>query len=291
MKRNSGTVTLLALAALLAWCTSGNLATAQQPAKQPIVVNGATTVANLINPWLPEYEKAKPDTAVVVYGSTHGQGFKALLEKGADIAMLARKLSAEELRDAAAKGIKLQEVFLCNDAVAIVVNKENPVKELSIDQLKKIFSGEFTNWNQVGGANEPIAVVTLPPESGMRTYLMDGVLGVKLTSSAMQVSSIKMAQTLVHSRKGAIGYCRTELALQAAADGTMKPVAIKKTADAPAIPLTAETVDQGTFPIMRPLALCYNGATATERVRDFAAWCGDKAKTAGAQMSSNSGQR
>ncbi|MEW6350450.1 MAG: PstS family phosphate ABC transporter substrate-binding protein [Thermodesulfobacteriota bacterium] len=242
--------------------------------KPKIVIMGATTVAALIGQAVAEYQKTHPDVVLVVHGNTHGQGFRALLDRTADVAMLARALSDSERREAGEKGINLVEGSLGNDAIAIVVNPLNPVSELSLEQFRGIFGGTITNWKQVGGADEPIEVVTMPPDSAMRSFLTGSVTGGEITESAVQVRTIRQTIKLTESRKGAITYCRSQLVVDGGPkEANLKPLALRVTQDSPAIPLTEKTVRDGTFPIMRRLLMCYDRDRAAAHVKTFVEYC------------------
>ncbi len=255
--------------------------TAPAPEKSRIVVMGATTVAALIEPWVTEYQQKHPEDVVVVHANLHSAGFKAFLDKTVDVAMLARALNDSERRQAAEKGVRLEEGFLDYDAIAIVVNPGNPVSELSLEQLRGIFRGELDNWKQVGGLDEPIEVVTVPPESGMRSFLTESLFDGEITRSASQVRTVRQSTKLVEARKGAITYCRTQLALnQVAKEGRLKALALKVRHYSPAIPLTEQTVRNGTFPILRKLALCYDADRASQAVKAFVDYCCARAKEA-----------
>jgi phosphate transport system substrate-binding protein len=257
---------------LLVFFSSPPVSEAQE-SKPSLRVRGATTVASLVDPWVGEFEAKVPGVRVVVYGSTHGDGLRALLDGSADVAMTARGLSSDEQRTAERKGLKLVEHRICNDALAIIVNKENPVSELSLDQLSKVFGGSYTNWSQVGGADELIVVVTLPADSGMASFLSKDVLKTRFASTAIVEKAPREVVPLVQSRKGAISFCRTDLALKGSASNRIKTPAIKKDDTSAAVALTKGAVEDGTFPIIRPLGLCYDSANAPTAAKEFAEFC------------------
>jgi len=244
--------------------------------KTVLKVRGATTVSSLISNWAKDFENGHSDTSVVLYGSTHGDGLRALLDREADIMMAARKLSESELLQAKNKNLDLKEAFLENDAVAIVVNADNPVNELSMDQLTRIFNGEYSNWKEVGGKDEAIIFLTLPPDSGMRSFLSKDVIKVPFTTKSIEEKSITRLLSMVRPRPGAITYCRTELALDGEATGNLKCLAIKKNSESPAIKLSEESVINGTFPISRALCLYYDGNNSLSE--EFSKFCVQKAQ-------------
>jgi len=141
--------------------------------------------------------------------------------------MLARSLSANEESKLRSSGIRFATQFLCYDAVAIVVHPENQVKELSIDQLRKIFSGEFPTgvswedliwpWRSWTWSANQVCVLSCPRMS----------LEFPLHQAPAVVTSPNKVPDEVGRRKGAIGYCRTQLALSSDKSDRIKPLANK----------------------------------------------------------------
>lgn len=107
---------------------------------------------------------------------THG-AFMNLIDKNADIIITHRTISPDEKAHADAAGVKLIETPIASDAFVFVVNKTNPVKSLTVSAVQKIYTGEITNWSQVGGNNAAIKVFTRPRNSGseevMRALVMN----------------------------------------------------------------------------------------------------------------------
>ncbi len=241
-------------------------------------VRGATTVSSLISSWAKDFENTHGNVSVVLYGSTHGDGFKALLNKETDVLMAARRLSGDERLQARNNNLDLTEAFLENDAVAIVVNPANPVNELTMDQLTKVLTGEYSNWIQVGGNDEHILFMTLPHDSGMRSFLSKDVIKAPFASQALEEKSVTRILSMILPRPGAITYCRTDLALQGEANGTLKCLALRRNRETPAIKLSEESVINGSFPITRALCLYYDARGANSVAEEFSQFCANKAK-------------
>jgi len=142
----------------------------------------------------------KTSTGVSQVGS--GPGIKAVIDGTTDIGMSSRDLTADEL----SKG--LVPVKICDDGIAVITNKANPVKSLTVDQIRDIFAGNITNWNQVGGDDSSIIVVTREAGSGTRDGFETLVMQKKanITSKAIQLSSTGAVSTYVAGSKYAIGY-------------------------------------------------------------------------------------
>ena len=109
---------------------------------------------------------------------THG-AFMNLIDGNADIILTHRTISANEKVHADAAGVTLIETPVASDAFVFVVNINNPVKSLTVSQIQKIYTGEITNWSQVGGKDASIKVFTRPRDSGseevLRELVMDGI--------------------------------------------------------------------------------------------------------------------
>ncbi len=253
--------------------------------RKSVTIQGATTVASLISPWATEYQEGKDEPSVVVYGSTHGRGLEALFNKQADLAMLAKKLSPEEKAKASEKGMKLEEVFLGNDAIPIIVNAANPVDELSFDQLRNIFTEQYKSWKDVGGPDEPIEVITLPSDSGMRQFLGKILLKGDFGPNSRVISSISLAPKIVQVRKGAISFCRQDLGTKEHANGTLKMIKVRRDSSSPAVMPTGDNVASGAYPLIRELLLAYDAQTVTENAKRFITFCLKKATANGAMAS------
>ncbi len=253
-------------------------AQAQGMKRTAVTVQGATTVASLIGPWAAQFQEGKNGFSVVVYGSTHGKGLEAVLNKSADIAMLARNLSPAEKEEAARKGIRLEEVLLGHDAIAIVVNPANPVTDLTLDQLRNIVTGQFKSWKDVGGPDQPIEVITLPPDSGMVSFLCKSVLKADFGPHAQVTKGVTAAPKIVQGRQWAISFCREDLGMMGHREGTLKVIRLQKDNTTPAEMPNQESIAKGTYPIVRQLLLVYDAQTADERVKRFVDFCKAKAE-------------
>ena len=138
-------------------------------AAEPITIKGSTTAFSLVQRWADEFRKQKPDAQITVTAGGSGYGIAALIANAADVAM-----SSREIKDSEQDKLRSRfnspaiELPVTKDALAIYVNKANPVVAISIEQLKGIYSGKLSNWKQVGGIDAPI--VAYAPASGNGTH-------------------------------------------------------------------------------------------------------------------------
>lgn len=112
-----------------------------------ITIAGSTSVAPLMEKLVDEYKSLNPNVKAEIQQTGSSAGITSVLEGTADIGMSSRELSTEEKS-------KLSEKIIALDGIAVIVNKENPIEELSIDDVKNIFTGTVTNWSEVGSNNE-----------------------------------------------------------------------------------------------------------------------------------------
>jgi phosphate transport system substrate-binding protein len=243
-----------------------------------IVLRGATTTEALITPWVKSFAAENPGIQVDINGSRQQEGFRALLMGNADILMSARVLKEAEKQQAEKLGIHLAEVWLANEGVAIVTNPSNTTDELTIEQLAKLWSGEFNTWDQVGGPKMDVSLIVGPPDSAMRQVLEADVLKCAAGASATEIKSASNMHMLTPTREGALTYCRTELALDGERRNKLKILAIKRNADSPAIKPGRENAETRSYAIVRPLTLVYNSLGASEPVKKFLEYCSKKSK-------------
>ncbi len=112
-----------------------------------ITIAGSTSVAPLMEKLVDEYKSLNPNVKAEIQQTGSSAGITSVLEGTADIGMSSRELSTEEKS-------KLSEKIIALDGIAVIVNKENPIDELSIDDVKHIFTGTVVNWSEVGSNNE-----------------------------------------------------------------------------------------------------------------------------------------
>jgi len=213
-------------------------------------ITGSDTMLQLAQAWAGEFMKAHPDIQVTVSGGGSNTGLKALVNGTTDIANASREIKPSEREAIEKAGRKVVEFIVARDALSVIVNPQNPVSELTMDQLKQIYSGQVTNWKQVGGPDMNIVLNSRESSSGTYTFFQEHVLGkgVPFAATAMLQPSTQQIVDNVAQDKGGIGYVGL---------GYMSPkvkmVKVKKDASSPAVPATAEDVVKGDYPLARPL--------------------------------------
>ncbi len=218
-------------------------------AKEDVVINGSTTVLPVIQKTAEAYMAKNPDVALSISGGGSGNGIKALIDNLCNIAMASRDISPKEVKLAEGKGIKPNRIVVAIDALVPVVHPENPVKNLSVEQLKGIYSGKIRNWEEVGGPDKPIAVISRDTSSGTYETWQEKILGKDRVapSALLQASSGAVVQAVAKNVL-AIGY----IGFGYVNDST-KVVSIGGLTASP------ETALSGSWPIARELYLFTNG--------------------------------
>lgn len=209
-------------------------------------VTGSTSVAPYAEELGAAFEEKYPSTSIGISSTGSGPGIKATIDGTTDIGMSSRELTPEE----EAQGLK--SIVIAYDGIAIIVNKNNPVASLTSEQIKEVYSGNITNWKQVGGNDAAIIVVTRESSSGTRSAFEELVMQkkVNITASAIQQPSTGSVTTYVAGNKNAIGY----VSYGSLNDGdNIKAVMVDGVA--PSI----ESIKNGSYRIQRPFLYVTKG--------------------------------
>lgn len=261
MKRNLSILAIpLVITLLLASCSSGSSSpTATSSSSGTIVVKGSDTMVNLASVWAETYQSKNPGVQITVSGGGSGIGIASLIDGTTDICDNSRPWKQEEVDKAKTKGVNPVETKVALDGVAVVVNPQNPINELTLEQLAAIFLGNIVNWKELGGADAQIVVLSRDSNSGTHVFFKEHVLQVKDKKAeyGKQVQFLPTSQAIadeVSRNPNALGYYGMGyLSLE------QKEIAIKKDSGSPAVKPSAGTVKDGTYPIARPLFCTTNG--------------------------------
>jgi len=216
---------------------------------QELTLQGSTTVLPIAQASAEAYMEKHPDADIMVRGGGSGTGIAALIDNATDIANSSRPMKTKEMKQAREKGVNPVGTVIALDGIAVIVHKSNPINDITIDDLKKIYTGKMTNWSNLGGKGN-IVVISRDAASGTFEVFNEKVLtGAKLTESAlMQASNLEIART-VEQTPGGIGY----VGLGYISD---KVKVLKVNGVTP----SEQTVRNGSYPLARPLYMYTNGA-------------------------------
>lgn len=271
MKRAS--ILLLLSSFIIASCiSSSSSATSDSPA-QYIENKGSDTIVNLALAWAETYQADHADVRISVTGGGSGTGIAALINNTVDIANASRKIKSEELEEARAKGIEPVEHIIARDAIAVIVNPENPVSQLTLQQISDIYSGKITRWNQVGGEDRPIVKLSRETNSGTHVYFLETVLrlGSKEDRTLFSMDTLLLPSSEgiiaeVRQNPNAIGY-----------DGLgyvpddLKMIAIAEEDGGAYVLPSIETVNDKTYAIARDLYM-YTDGEPTGVIKEYLDW-------------------
>jgi phosphate transport system substrate-binding protein len=142
-----------------------------------IRIVGSDTMQPLVRRWAESYMRLRPDVSIYTEGGGSGRGIEALIAGRADLAAGSRAMQADEIKRLLdRRGYLGQSILTAKDALSIYVNPQNPVRDLTVAQLRDILSGTIRNWSGVGGTDAPIDLVSRPPNSGTFSFLQQHIL-------------------------------------------------------------------------------------------------------------------
>jgi len=241
-------------------------ATATSARSKPLTIKGSDTMVILGQRLAEEYMAKHPGAVVQVNGGGSGVGIAALINGTVDLAQASRPMKDEEKAQAKkARGADIVEQAVALDALGVFVNDANPVKSLSIAQLKDIFLGKTKNWSEVGGPNARIVMYGRESSSGTHDYFREHVL--EKGDFAPSVQTLQGTAAIINAvarDKNGIGYGGIAYAKD------VRPLSISKD-NAPAIAPSEASVADNSYPLSRKLFFYYP-ANAPERVTQFVQW-------------------
>lgn len=237
------------------------------PQKQSITVKGSDTMVILAQRWAEVYMAKHPDAVIQVTGGGSGTGISALINGTTDICNASRPMKSSEKEKLKDRYNSLGvEIKSAKDGLSIYLNEANPVKELSLGQIKGIYTGNITNWKEVGGKNAKIIVYGRENNSGTYVFLKDNVLeGADYTSSMQSLPGTASVVNAVAKDENGIGYGG-----DAYAKG-IKIAGVKKNANSSAVYPNDETVKNNSYPITRYLYM-YVKKKPTGALKEYIDW-------------------
>lgn len=265
---------LLTLIGLLVSCRPEESTSGRAPTAGETIENkGSDTLVNLALAWAERYMELHPNVRLSVTGGGSGTGIAALINGTVDIANASRAMKQEEIEAAEANGISPVEFVVARDAIAVVVHPSNPVDGLTLEQISDIYTRRITNWNEVGGENRPVVLLSRESNSGTYVYFLENVVRLGNEESDLLFSpdtllmpSSEGISAEVRQNPNAIGY-----------DGLgyvtpdQKMIAVARDSDGPYVLPSVETVNDGSYPISRPLYM-YTAGEPTGQVKAYLEW-------------------
>lgn len=227
----------LSMALLLVGCQDSSSDTS-------IIVSGSTTVLPIAEQAAEQFMElaANEGASVLVSGMGSSAGIEAVSSGTAQIGTSSRELKDTE------QGLGLVDTPIAHDGIAVIVNPDNPITELSLEQLRSVFSGEITNWSQLGGSDIPIDLINRDEASGTREAFSKVVMqDATFDIGAVILPGTGQVRDVVSRSEGAIGYISVGFVEPRFTNTRVKALVIA------GIDPTEANVANGTYPISRSL--------------------------------------
>ncbi len=217
------------------------VATGCQRSRAGITVAGSTSVEPFAELLAEEYMVSHPNSRIYVQGGGSTAGIVAVKTHAAHIGMSSRSLTAEEK--------PLYAVTIAHDAIAVIVHPRNPVQDLSLEQIRQVFSGKVKSWRELGGPSHPVVLVTREEGSGTREAFQKLVMGkVEISLESLVQDSNGAIRQVVASDPNTIGYISLGLVNE-------KVKALRISGVEPNL----TNIENGKYTLIRPFLFVFNG--------------------------------
>ncbi|MCI6692719.1 MAG: phosphate ABC transporter substrate-binding protein [Clostridium sp.] len=222
--------------------------------KETISISGSTSVGPLMGKLAESYESKNSNISIEINEVGSSAGIKDAINGVSDIGMSSRELKSEEAS-------LLKATTIAYDGIAIITNKNNPIKNITIDEIKDIYTGKITNWNQIqDGEDSPIVVVSREEGSGTREAFQEivGYKSEELISNAMIANATGAVKQMIIGNKNAVGFVSFEYL-----DDEVNVVKVEN------VEPKAELVQSGEYKISRPFLVVNKEGSLSEEGQKF----------------------
>jgi len=261
-----------ALLFLLTACGGGSQKAGEQT---NIIIKGSDTEVNLALSLAEAYMDKDSTVSISVTGGGSGIGIAALINGTTDIANSSRPMKEEEVQLAEDRGVNPVPIIFALDALAVIVNENLPVDSLTSDQIGKIYTGETSNWRELGGPDRAISLYGRQSNSGTFVYFRDSIVQGEYSNNLKQMNGTAQIVEAIKTDEAGIGYVGVGYILdknRKVSEG-IKPLKVSSAAGEPAVsPAIKENVTSGAYPIVRPLFQFTDGVP-TGKMRNFIDFC------------------
>lgn len=250
-------VSAIAMSAVLLSACGGS-----QKRQNAIQISGSDSEVNMVQNLAEAYMKKFPEQSIAVTGGGSGTGIAAIINQQTDIANSSREMNETEYQQARAQGVEPMAIPFAIDGLAVIINHELPITELTIEQISNVYKGSITNWSELGGPDLPITVYGRQSNSGTYVYFRDNVVKADYTNNMRNMNGTAQIVEAVRSDQSAIGYVGIGYIVDK--DGKVADrisvMNVSANAETPAYsPLNKENVESGLYPISRALYQFTNG--------------------------------
>lgn len=222
----------------------------EKAAKETLIIKGSDTELQLVSNLVEAFLEENPEADISVTGGGSGVGIAGLINGEIDLANSSRKIKDKELNQAKSRGLDVQEFILARDGLAIILHPENPVEQLTIDQISKIYKGEIINWKSVGGKDGKIVLYGRQSTSGTYVFFRDFIVKDDYSPEMLNMEGNQAIVDAIREDKNGIGY----VGIGYAADENKQPreglkiISVAENNESPAL----TPFDEG-YPVSRPL--------------------------------------
>lgn len=211
-----------------------------QRSRAGMTVAGSTSVEPFAELLAEEYISRHPGSHIYVQGGGSTAGIEAVMSRTANIGMCSRPLMGKEKN--------LYAVTIAKDAIAIILHPQNPIQDLSLDQIREVFSGKIRNWKELGRPHHPIVLVTREEGSGTREAFQKFVMGKEdISLEALVQDSNGAVRQVVASNRNSIGYISLGLV-----NDQVKALKIS------GVEPNMANIDNGRYTLVRPFLFVFN---------------------------------
>ena len=230
-------------------------------------------MVNLALAWAEQYQSIHPEVSISVTGGGSGTGITALANNTVDIANASRAIKPEEIELIKQNGPEPVEFVVARDAIAVIVNPENPIDRLTLPQISDIYSGKINNWAELGGEDRPIVRLSRETNSGTHVYFLEEVLRlgdpdseVLFSPTTLLLPSSEGITSEVRDNPNAIGYDGLGYVVP-----EVKVLDIAVAAGESYYEPSVQTVNDLTYPIARDLYM-YTAGPPNEVEQAYLDW-------------------
>ena len=230
-------------------------------------------MVNLALAWAEEYQNVNDQVSISVTGGGSGTGIAAMTNNTVDIANASRPIKQEEIDAMVANGVEPIEYIVARDAIAVIINHDNPIEKLTLQQISDIYSGKYNNWSELGGDDRPIVRLSRETNSGTHVYFLEEVvrLGEKdndtlFSPDTLLLPSSEGITAEVRDNPNAIGYDGLGYVVP-----EVKVIAVATSPDSEFVFPSAESVNNQTYPIARDLYM-YTSGEPTPVEKTYLEW-------------------
>lgn len=240
-------------------------------------ITGSNTVTPLSTIWAEEFMATHPGVNIAISGPGSGAGIAALIDGNTNVCQSSRLIKSAEIEQAESNGVNPYEIVVAMDGLAVVVNPANPISELTIAQLSDIYSGQVTNWKDLGGNDAEIVALARDTSSGTHVFFKEYMVQMRgLPSEDTSLEYGQKVQLLPSTSAGVTETVQNTNAIFYPGLGyvteEVKVLGIKRSANDATVKPSAETVSNGSYPVARPL-LYYTDGEPTGLIKSYIDFC------------------